>query len=80
MFSLFYLFPLSLSLSLNPSQIAIIVFNVLFLIWILRGTDRDCKGTNAHGQEGDNDAPENYDDEEDKKMPQGGDNYTPPEY
>ncbi|XP_003386894.1 PREDICTED: synaptogyrin-3-like [Amphimedon queenslandica] len=60
--------------------IAIIVFNVLFLIWILRGTDRDCRGLNAAGQEGDNDAPENYDDEEEKKMPQGGDNYTPPEY
>lgn len=60
--------------------IAIIVFNVLFLIWLLRGTDRDCRGLHVSGQEGNEDAPENYDDEEEKKMPQGGDNYTPPEY
>lgn len=79
-FSLLYLFPLSPLLFLNPSQIAIIVFNVLFLIWLLRGTDRDCRGLHVSGQEGNEDAPENYDDEEEKKMPQGGDNYTPPEY
>lgn len=58
-------------------QVAIIVLNVLYLFWILKGTDRDSKASSNYDQPAN---PENYEDEDQKEPPQGGDNYSPPEY
>ena len=78
---------LSLSLSLSLSyththkQISIIVLNILFLIWIFKGTDRDCKPS-AGGYSGFEGQDEDNKDEPEDLVPSGPrDNvYTPPEY
>ena len=75
----------SLSLSLSHThthtQISIVALNILFLIWIFKGTDRDCKPSarGYSGFEGQNE--DNKDDPEDLVPSGGRDNvYTPPEY
>ena len=72
---------LSLSLSYTHTQISIVALNILFLIWIFKGTDRDCKpsGGGYSGFEGQD---EDHKDDPEDLVPSGGrDNvYTPPEY
>ena len=66
-------------------QVAIIVINGLFLFWLIKGTDRDCRPSNYSnfpaGDEGD------YDDKIDEVSPEptapstsATPQYTPPEY